>query len=71
MVPGTNSTCLEREVPQSTLRPEPARRQFASEDFDTIGARVAELAQQRQDVLNAPEELPLVVDSDPPTLYGV
>ncbi len=34
--------------------PEPARRQYASEAFDAIGARVVELRAERVAVLNAP-----------------
>jgi len=34
--------------------PEPARRQYASEAFDAIGARLMELHKERQAVLNTP-----------------
>lgn len=39
--------CLQRSIPSSELAPEPRRRQFALEDYDTIGARLAELAKER------------------------
>ncbi len=55
MAPGSNCLCLDRPTPLSGLRPEPARRQFASEDFDVIGVRLAELAKERQDILNTPD----------------
>ena len=45
--PGSNSTCLQREIPKSELAPEPARRQYACEDADTIAARLTELAKER------------------------
>ena len=46
--------CLERENYISGLCPEPARRQFASEDFDTIGARLEEI--RAEAVAQAPSE---------------
>ena len=41
------ATCLQRAIPTSELRPEPARRQLACDDFDTINARLVELAKER------------------------
>ncbi len=54
--PATNCLCLDRPAPVSGLMPEPARRQHASEDFDAIGARLAELAKEREAVRNRPAE---------------
>lgn len=39
--------CLEREDHITDLRPEPARRQFAYQDWDTIHARVVEREKER------------------------
>jgi len=41
-------SCIEREDYQSNLRPEPVRRIPACEDSETISARLAELAEERQ-----------------------
>lgn len=49
---GGTSTCLERPVSPSALAREPARRTFAIEDFDVIGARVAELDKERAEAVN-------------------
>ena len=51
-------TCIERDdgITASEIRPEPARRQFAFEDFDAIGGRVAELKRERDAALNKPPE---------------
>lgn len=46
--------CLEREDHVGELRPEPQRRQYASESFDEIGARVTELEKERQSAGAAP-----------------
>ena len=48
------NTCIERSGIVSELRPEPARREYASEAFDVIGARLAELRKERDAVLNQP-----------------
>jgi hypothetical protein len=36
------------------LRPEPIRREYASEDYDTIGSRAAELYAERTAAMNEP-----------------
>jgi len=41
------ATCLQRAIPVSELCPEPARRQLACEDTDTISVRLVELAKER------------------------
>lgn len=45
--PQMTATCLQRDIPTSELRPEPARRQFAFEDTDTIHARLVEREKER------------------------
>lgn len=47
--------CLEREDHVGKLCPEPARRQIASEAFDEIGARAAELEKERLAAINTPD----------------
>jgi hypothetical protein len=37
-----------------TLRPEPERHQYASEDYDFIGRRLAELDAERTEAMNTP-----------------
>ncbi len=53
--PQMTAICLERATPGNALMPEPARRQYASEAYDAIGTRIAELRAERQAVLNTPE----------------
>lgn len=57
---GTEATCTPREegLDPNILRPEPARRQWASEAFDEIGKRLAELKEERSAAMNhtEPEE---------------
>lgn len=57
---GTEATCLAREETHESyeIRPEPARREFASEAFDEIGKRLAELKEERSAAMNhtEPEE---------------
>jgi hypothetical protein len=36
------------------LRPEPERHQYASEDYDFIGRRLAELDAERTEAMNTP-----------------
>lgn len=43
-------TCIERVSPGGLLMPEPARRSWAYEDFDAIGARLIELRKEREAV---------------------
>ena len=38
------------------LRPEPTRREYALEDYDTIGKRLAELAEERTAAMNEPSK---------------
>jgi len=52
--PQMTATCFDRPTPGNALMPAPARRQYASEAFDAIGARVVELRAERLAVLNAP-----------------
>lgn len=40
-----DATCVARAV---ALAPEPARRTYASEDFDAISARIIELKRERE-----------------------
>lgn len=49
-------SCLERPGTSSKLMPEPARRQYASEAYEAIGARQAELAAERTALLSEPAE---------------
>lgn len=52
--PTALETCVMRDGTASTLlAPEPARREFAIEAFDVIGARLAELRRER-DAVNQP-----------------
>lgn len=46
---GNTSTCNARADTVNALRPEPARRVYASEDFDAIGERMRELEAERVD----------------------
>lgn len=50
---GYGSTCLERQAEPSAHRPEPERRVYASEDYDTINSRLGELRGERDAALNA------------------
>ena len=52
--PQMTATCFDRASPGNALMPEPARRLYASEAFDAIGARLIELGKERQAVLNTP-----------------
>lgn len=62
--PQMTATCFERATPGNALMPEPARREYASEAYDAIGARLIELRKQRQAVLDAPPEVKLADDLD-------
>lgn len=47
-------TCIMRSGPASAMvMPEPARREYAIEDFDAIGARLAELRRERETAMNS------------------
>lgn len=46
-------TCLSRANPGGALMPEPARREYASESWDAIGGRLAELRAERDAATNA------------------
>jgi len=48
--------CVPRWSGTEKLMPEPARRTYASEDFDAIGARLVELAKEREAQLDEPAE---------------
>lgn len=45
-------SCIERPGKSNKLMPEPARRVYASEAWDALGARLAELRRER-DAVNA------------------
>lgn len=55
---GSPLSCFSREV-----QPEPELRGIACEDGDAISARLAELAAERQAILNRPEEDPAAAPS--------
>jgi hypothetical protein len=44
--------CIEREDYAGALCPEPARRQFALDAYDEIGARMAEIEKERLAAIN-------------------
>lgn len=48
--------CIEREDHVGALAPKPARRQYAIDDYDTISARLAELAEERKKRLSVEPE---------------
>jgi len=48
------TACPGPQRHDAALRPEPARHRYASEDYDTIGSRVAELEAERKAAINAP-----------------
>lgn len=50
---GYTYSCLDRPGPKDGLAPEPARRVFASESYDVISARIAELRREREAAANA------------------
>lgn len=52
--PSNLQTCIERASIGSALMPEPERREYASEAWDAIGARLAELRGEQQAILDAP-----------------
>ena len=47
--------CVPRWTSAEAKRPEPVRRQYAMEDFDTIQARMKELDAERVALLSRPE----------------
>jgi hypothetical protein len=47
--------CIEREDYVGKLCPEPARRQFALNAFDEIGARMVEIEKERLAAINTPD----------------
>lgn len=47
-------SCIERKGTSSKLRPEPFRRVWASEAYEAIGARLADLERERKAILAAP-----------------
>lgn len=57
--PGEAVTCVPHEDDPALLRPEPARRMYACEDFDAIGERFVELQMERAAAMNA-AETPLI-----------
>lgn len=59
--PQMTATCFDRPTPSGVLMPEPARREYASEAYGAIGARVAELLKERKEVeaATAPTEKPV------------
>ena len=57
--------CVPRWSGPKKLMPEPSRRIYASEDCDAIGARVAELAKERETLMNTPQP-----QEDPGDCYG-
>ena len=54
--------CVPHWGRREELRPEPARRQMACEDFDVIGARLAELRQEQDAMRGKPEDVAPAVD---------
>lgn len=52
--PQMTATCLSRDVPNTEVMPEPARRIPACEDGDTISRRLAELRAEQQAAWNEP-----------------
>ena len=51
--PTDQNTCIARLIIEVAERPEPARRQYASESFDAIGERLAELRKERDEAIKA------------------
>jgi hypothetical protein len=56
--PGDDSTCIMRAGDPSEMRPEPERRRYAIEEYDTISARVDDLRVERDEAINKPSEFP-------------
>lgn len=50
--PGEHSTCVPRRAEVSVLRPEPARREYAIDDTETISGRIAELRAESEAAAN-------------------
>lgn len=53
--PQMTATCLQRAIPASELRPEPARREYACEAFEEIGKRLVEVAKESLPVESDPQ----------------